>query len=95
MSGLQYLGCREFVLIAAECEQHAGLHVNADHLVVELVDSAGRGVTDGRATSSYRFAQLGDAARSLSQRRQGYGKERRVPLRPWSSHATNCRRPDS
>ena len=39
-------GCREFMLIAAECEQHAGLHVNADHLVVELVDSAGCGVTD-------------------------------------------------
>jgi phenylacetate-CoA ligase len=29
-------GCREFMLIAAECEQHRGLHVNADHLVVEL-----------------------------------------------------------
>ena len=38
-------GCREFMLIAAECDQHAGLHVNADHLVVELVDTAGRGVT--------------------------------------------------
>jgi phenylacetate-CoA ligase len=35
-------GCREFMLIAAECERHAGLHINADHLVVELVDSAGR-----------------------------------------------------
>ncbi|GAB2578997.1 phenylacetate--CoA ligase family protein [Dyella jejuensis] len=29
-------GCREFMLIAAECEQRHGLHVNADHLVVEL-----------------------------------------------------------
>jgi phenylacetate-CoA ligase len=29
-------GCREFMLVAAECEQHRGLHVNADHLVVEL-----------------------------------------------------------
>lgn len=29
-------GCREFMLIAAECEQHHGLHVNSDHLVVEL-----------------------------------------------------------
>jgi phenylacetate-CoA ligase len=29
-------GCREFMLIAAECEQRCGLHVNADHLVVEL-----------------------------------------------------------
>lgn len=29
-------GCREFMLIAAECKQQHGLHVNADHLVVEL-----------------------------------------------------------
>lgn len=29
-------GCREFMLIAAECEKRHGLHVNADHLVVEL-----------------------------------------------------------
>ncbi len=28
-------GCREFMLIASECE-HGGLHVNADHLRVEL-----------------------------------------------------------
>ena len=34
-------GCREFMLIAAECEQHRGLHVNADHLVVELNPPAG------------------------------------------------------
>jgi phenylacetate-CoA ligase len=29
-------GCREFMLIAAECEHRHGLHVNADHLVVEV-----------------------------------------------------------
>lgn len=29
-------GCREFMLIASECEQRHGLHINADHLVVEL-----------------------------------------------------------
>lgn len=29
-------GCREFMLIAAECEKRHGLHINADHLVVEL-----------------------------------------------------------
>jgi phenylacetate-CoA ligase len=34
-------GCREFMLIAAECDRHAGLHVNADHLVVELQKSPG------------------------------------------------------
>ena len=30
-------GCREFMLIASECEHHDGLHVNADHLLVELL----------------------------------------------------------
>jgi phenylacetate-CoA ligase len=29
-------GCREFMLIAAECEQRHGLHVNSDHLLVEV-----------------------------------------------------------
>lgn len=39
-------GCREFMLIASECEHRDGLHVNADHLVVEtLVD--GHPVTHG------------------------------------------------
>lgn len=35
-------GCREFMLVAAECKQHRGLHVNADHLVVELQQTAGK-----------------------------------------------------
>ena len=30
-------GCREFMLIASECEAHDGLHVNADHLHVEML----------------------------------------------------------
>ena len=29
-------GCREFMLIAAECEAHDGLHINADHLLLEF-----------------------------------------------------------
>ncbi|MEP7041501.1 MAG: phenylacetate--CoA ligase family protein [Dokdonella sp.] len=28
-------GCREFMLIASECEQRNGLHINSDHLLVE------------------------------------------------------------
>ncbi len=42
-------GCREFMLIASECEQRHGLHVNADHLVVELRDpgAAGSGSCSG------------------------------------------------
>ncbi len=34
-------GCREFMLIASECEQRNGLHLTADHLLTELV-----GITD-------------------------------------------------
>ncbi|WP_458071080.1 phenylacetate--CoA ligase family protein [Rhodanobacter sp. BL-MT-08] len=34
-------GCREFMLIASECERREGMHVNADHLVVELRKPAG------------------------------------------------------
>lgn len=30
-------GCREFMLIAAECEKHEGLHVTADNLFVEVL----------------------------------------------------------
>lgn len=30
-------GCREFMLVASECEHRDGLHVNSDHLHVELV----------------------------------------------------------
>ncbi|MDR6840327.1 phenylacetate--CoA ligase family protein [Pseudoxanthomonas sacheonensis] len=36
-------GCREFMLIAAECEHRGGLHVNADHLKVELGAVNGEG----------------------------------------------------
>jgi phenylacetate-CoA ligase len=41
-------GCREFMLIAAECKQHHGLHVNADHLVVEVRTPHGA-ASDGRS----------------------------------------------
>jgi phenylacetate-CoA ligase len=37
-------GSREFMLIAAECERHEGLHVSADNLIVETVDEAGEPV---------------------------------------------------
>jgi phenylacetate-coenzyme A ligase PaaK-like adenylate-forming protein len=32
-----YYGCREFMLIAHECEQHHGLHVAAENVYVEIV----------------------------------------------------------
>ncbi|MGE5187226.1 MAG: phenylacetate--CoA ligase family protein [Acidobacteriota bacterium] len=37
-------GCREFMLLASECPEHRGLHVNVDHVVLETVDDAGRPV---------------------------------------------------
>lgn len=37
-------GCEEVGLIGCECEQHAGLHVNIDHLVVEFLAADGRPV---------------------------------------------------
>ena len=40
-------GCREFMLIASECAHHHGLHVNADHLVVELLDGDGQPAAHG------------------------------------------------
>jgi len=37
-------GCREFMLIAAECEKQKGLHINIDHLVVETLDEHNKAV---------------------------------------------------
>lgn len=34
-------GCREFMLIAAECEKQNGLHINKDHLIVETINDDG------------------------------------------------------
>jgi len=39
-------GCREFMLIAAECEKHEGLHVTADNLFVEILND-GKPVNPG------------------------------------------------
>lgn len=30
-------GCREFMLLAAECDKHEGMHVNMDHFALELL----------------------------------------------------------
>lgn len=41
-------GSREFTLIGAECEQHEGLHITAENLLVEVVDDDGYPVPDGQ-----------------------------------------------
>lgn len=40
-------GSREFMLIGAECDRHEGLHLTAEHLLVEVLDDAGRPTADG------------------------------------------------
>lgn len=40
-------GCEETGLIAVECEQHQGMHINSSHIILESVDDNGLPVTDG------------------------------------------------
>ena len=40
-------GCEEVGLIACECEQHRGMHLNADHLVVECLREDGTPAAPG------------------------------------------------
>ena len=41
-------GCREFMLVAAQCERRGGLHLTSEHLIVEIVDDSGSPVPPGR-----------------------------------------------
>lgn len=38
-------GCREFMLMSAECKEHKSLHINIDHLVVETISDDGLAIT--------------------------------------------------
>jgi phenylacetate-CoA ligase len=40
-------GSREFMLIGSECEQHHGLHLTAENLLVEVLDEDGQPAADG------------------------------------------------
>jgi phenylacetate-CoA ligase len=40
-------GSREFMLIGAECDRHAGLHLTQEHLLVEILDDDGHAARDG------------------------------------------------
>jgi phenylacetate-CoA ligase len=40
-------GSREFMLIGGECEQHSGLHLTMENLLVEILDDEGRPTSDG------------------------------------------------
>lgn len=39
-------GCREFMLMSAECQEHKKLHINIDHLVVETLSETGQSITE-------------------------------------------------
>lgn len=41
-------GCEEVGLIGCECEEHKGLHINAENVYVEFLDSQGNEVTPGK-----------------------------------------------
>lgn len=41
-------GSREFMLIGAECDRHNGMHLNMEHLLVEVLDAAGRPAPAGQ-----------------------------------------------
>ncbi len=41
-------GCRELGYIASECDSHHGLHIAADHVVVEIVDENGQSCKPGK-----------------------------------------------
>ncbi len=40
-------GSREFMLIAAECEKHEGLHISVENLIVEIIKDDGTPAKDG------------------------------------------------
>ena len=48
-------GCREFMLIASECERRDGLHVNADQLLLETVAADADGDTDVVITDLHNY----------------------------------------
>jgi phenylacetate-CoA ligase len=63
-------GCREIGNTAHECEAHDGLHVNAEHVVLEVVDGAGRPVADGE-TGDILYTSLGNQVFPLIRYRVG------------------------
>ena len=71
-------GCREFSLIASECEQHSGLHINSDNVYVEFLRDDGRPAAAGETarlviTDLTNYAMpliryvIGDAGQSMGE----------------------------
>ena len=54
-------GCREFMLMGADCDRHDGLHLTAETLLIEILDEAGQPAPPGRegrvvVTDFYNYA---------------------------------------
>ncbi len=49
-------GCREFAIIASECERHRGMHINAENLYVECVETGSDDSGDILVTDLRNFA---------------------------------------
>jgi phenylacetate-CoA ligase len=64
------LGCREIGNTANECGAHDGLHVNAEHVVTEVVDERGSAVTSGME-GEILYTSLGNVGFPLIRYRVG------------------------
>jgi len=75
-------GCREVSIIASECEQHKGLHVNAEALLVEVVPDAALPKQIGKilVTDLLNYSmpliryEIGDAASWLPEQKCACGR---------------------
>src|SRR3989304_10428772 len=43
-----HYGCGEVYSVAFECEKHSGLHITAEHVIVEIIDDYGNSLNDGQ-----------------------------------------------
>jgi phenylacetate-CoA ligase len=78
-------GCREVMMIAAECEAHQGMHIAMENLIVEIVGPDGKPVREGETgevvvTNLHNFGQPfiryanGDIATAGPERRCACGR---------------------
>ncbi len=77
-------GCEEVGLIAAQCNHHQGLHINAEHLIVEILDDTGEPCLPG-AIGRVVVTDLENKAMPLIRYEVG-------DLSAWSASACTCGR---
>lgn len=73
-------GCREFMLIASQCADCGNLHVNADHLLVELAETSTN--ADGTQTGDIAITDLHNWGMPLLRYRNGDMATRASGYRP-------------